>query len=357
MNKYIRKDLENFRPYHAPLKPYEIKVDANENPFPHHEALKEAIGQWTKEKDNFTRYPDTDAHALRAKISEHYNVSKDNVMCGVGSDQVIECIIKVFIEPLDKVVMPTPTFSMYKLSTIVNHGQVIEVPLDDEFEYDLDLFIRTIKEEQPKLVFLCTPNNPTGCILNKEQIVEVIKACNCPIVVDEAYAEFTGISVVDMIDEYDNLIVVRTFSKSYGLAGLRTGYAIANKEMIDTLNVTKPPYNLSSFSQMASLFVLKHHSFYMEQVELLKKQRAYLAEQLKTLNFVEKVYNSGTNFLLIRVSDYTIVNLLEANKILVRDYPPTGDLANCIRITIGTEKENQKLLQILYKFGSTSNGK
>ncbi len=350
MNKYMRKDLENFMPYHAPIKPYDIKVDANENPFPHHEAFKEMMANWLNDKDNITRYPDTDAHKLRKSIAQHFNVTKENIMCGVGSDQVIECIIKVFVEPGDKVVVPTPSFSMYKLSTIVNHGHVIEVPLNEEFEYDLDLFIETIKQEQPKLVFLCTPNNPTGCVLNKEDILRVVSSSNCPVVVDEAYAEFTGITVIDEINTYDNLIVLRTFSKSYGLAGLRTGYGIANKDMIDTLYVTKPPYNLSAFSQEASLFVLKHHDFYMKQVQKLNEERIKLVEALKSLSIIEKVYNSGTNFILVRMYKADLPKLLEDDMILVRDYPPTGSLANCMRLTVGTEEENNKIIDKLTKY-------
>jgi len=347
MNRYIRKDLVNFKPYHAPIKPYEIKVDANENPFPHHKDFKNAMSEWLDEKDNITRYPDTDAHELRHKIAEHYSILKDNVLCGVGSDQVIECIIKVFIEPGDKVIVPTPSFSMYKLSAIINHGQIIEVPLDTEFEYDLDLFINTIIKEQPKLVFLCTPNNPTGCVLNKADILKVVKSADCPVVVDEAYAEFTGISVIDEINNYDNLIVVRTFSKTYGLAGLRTGYGLACKEMIDTIYVTKPPYNLSSFSQKASLFVLEHHDFYMKQVEELNNQRVLLVKELEQLSIIEKIYTSGTNFILIKVNNTLIPKLLESELILVRDYPPTGELANCIRLSVGSGEENKRILEVL----------
>lgn len=349
MNRYIRKDLIDFKPYHAPLKPYEIKVDANENPFPHHKEFENHMSEWLKDKDNMTRYPDTDAHELRRKLAAHYQVTSDNIICGVGSDQVIECIIKVFIEPGDKVVVPTPSFSMYKLSTIINHGQIIEVPLDDEFEYDLDLFISTIIKEQPKLVFLCTPNNPTGCLLTKEDILKVVKISNCPVVVDEAYAEFTGVSVIDEINNYDNLIIARTFSKSYGLAGLRTGYGIACKEMIDTIYIAKPPYNLSSFSQKASLFVLEHHDFYMKQVEELNKQRVLLVEQLAKLSIIEKIYNSGTNFVLIKVNNGHIPRLLEDELILVRDYPPTGVLANCIRLSVGSQEENKRIIEALNK--------
>ncbi len=347
MNKFLRKDLASFTPYHSPIKPYEIKLDANESPFPHHDDFKKVMSDFCADNENITRYPDTDAIKLRNQIGKFYNIDAENVICGVGSDQVIDMIIRAFISPNDKVVMPTPSFSMYKLSTIVNHGRAVEVPLDSEYEYELDKFINTIKKVQPKLVFLCTPNNPTGCILERNDIIKVIENCNCPIVVDEAYAEYTGISVIDLVNKYDHLIVLRTFSKAFGLAGLRTGYAIACKDMIDAIYITKPPYNISTYSQRASMFVLEHYEFYMNQVTNLVEERERLAFELSKLSFVQKVYESGTNFVLVKVNQENIKKFLETKLILIREYPSTSNLASCIRITVGTKDENDKLLDTL----------
>lgn len=347
MNKYVRSDLQQFRPYHAPLKPYEIKVDANELPFAHQEAFKEHMSDWLADKDNLTRYPDTDARRLRTKIAQLNGITKEQVMCGVGSDQVIELIIKAFIDPFDTVVVPTPSFSMYGLSTTINHGKVVEVPLDENFNYDIDLFVKVINEVEPKLIFLCTPNNPTGCILVKEDIRRILQVAKCPVVVDEAYEEFTKESMIDELSDFPDMILLRTFSKAYGLAGLRTGYAIANEDMIETINLVKPPYNLSSYSQEASIFVLEQHSYYEEQVARIIRNREWLRQELSKIPFIETIFESHANFILFRVTHTSVAKLLEQQKILVRDYPPTGALARCIRVTVGTEEENTRIIQAL----------
>lgn len=347
MNKYMRQDLLSFKPYHSPLKPYDIKMDANESPFPHPESFSQYMSQFSNDSENITRYPDTDSTELREKIAMVYDLIPENILCGVGSDQVIDMVIRTFVNPQDKVIMPTPSFSMYKLSTIINHGQVIEIPLDDMFEYEIETYIQTIKDEKPALVFLCTPNNPTGCVLDRDTVIKVIEACDCPIVVDEAYAEFTDISVVDLINTYEHMIVLRTFSKAFGLAGLRTGYAVACQEMISTLNVTKPPYNLSTIAQAASVYVLNHYDYYMDLVKVISIERERLSTELRKLSFVTEVYKSGTNFVLIKLNRSGIAKLLEEQLILIRDYPPTGDLASCARITVGTQEEDDRLLTIL----------
>jgi len=348
MNKYMRKDLQFYQPYHSPIKPYEIKVDANESPYAHHQAFIDHMYQWMQNKDNITRYPDTDALLLRKRIAKHFNefqIEAENVLCGVGSDQIIDIIIKVFVEPGETILVPTPSFSMYKLAGLLNHAYVYEYPLTDIFEYDIPRLLETIEIEAPKLVFLCTPNNPTGGLLKRESIIQVLEKAKCPVIIDEVYAEFSGETMLDLLDRYPHMIILRSFSKAYGLAGLRTGYAIACKDMIDTLYVGKPPYNLSNYSQEASIFVLDHHSFYMEQVEAIKIEREKMKQALEALAIVEKVYDSDTNFLLIRVNRNGIQQMLEKDSILIRDYPPTGNLAGCIRITIGTPQENQKILQ------------
>lgn len=347
MNKWVRKDLLHFRPYHAPVKAYEIKVDANENPFCYQEEFLEHMRNWMEDKDHITRYPDTDAQELRLAIAKVYDVKSTNVICGVGSDQIIDSIMKVFLEPHDKVLVPNPSFSMYGQSALLNHGQVIEFELDEEFNYCIDELIVRIEEEQPKILFLCTPNNPTGNILKREEILKILNHVDFPVVVDEAYAEFTEDSVIDLISAYPNLIVLRTFSKAFGLAGLRTGYAVACEEMIDTLYIAKPPYNLSAYSQEASLFVLSKYDEYMEQTLLLQKLRDEFYEALKSIQGITKVYPSHGNFILIRLGDQALLERLSQNQILIRDYPPSGRLAGCIRLSVGTKDENNRILGIL----------
>lgn len=347
MNKWVRKDLLRFSPYHAPIRPYEIKVDANENPFAYQEEFAVHMQRWIEEKDHITRYPDTDAHELRSAIAKIYHVKSGNVICGVGSDQIIDSIMKVFLEPMDKVLVPNPSFSMYGQSAVLNHGQVVEFELDEEFNYSTELILQRIQEENPKILFLCTPNNPTGNIIKREEIIQILNRVDFPVVVDEAYAEFTKDSVIDLIDTYPNLIVLRTFSKAFGLAGLRTGYAVACEEMIDSIYIAKPPYNLSAYSQEASLFVLSKYNDYMEQTLLLQELRDSFYEELLKIQGIEKVYPSHGNFILIRIKDNKMIDRLSSNRILIRDYPPTGRLANCIRLSVGTKEENERILSVL----------
>ena len=160
---YMRKDLMDFKPYHAPLMSYDIKLDANENPYVHSPYVLNKIKSWLDdEKDHLTRYPDTDVRALRQKLGACHGVSENEIICTVGSDQLIELIIKVFVEPGDVVLVPNPSFSMYGLSTLLNHGMVISYELNDAFDYDYDLILKAYEDHKPKLIFICTPNNPTG---------------------------------------------------------------------------------------------------------------------------------------------------------------------------------------------------
>lgn len=345
----MRKDLVNFKPYHAPHVDYDIKLDANENPFAHDKKLRKALEVFLEDKDNLTRYPDTDATALRKKIAKLHKLKEEQILCGVGSDQLIECIIKIFVDVDDIVLVPTPSFSMYELSTILNHGRIEKIALDKDFQYDIEKWLEKIEKIQPKLIFLCTPNNPTGTTLKKEDIHKVLEIANCPVVVDEAYIEFTGDSMVSSLAEYPGLIILRTFSKAYGLAGIRSGYAMASEEMIQAICVAKPPYNLSAISQFISMYVLEHKEVYEKMVKEIIEEREKLCTELEHSSVIEKVVKSSTNFLLIKFLDSTVVQVLKDNKILIRGYEKGSNLSGYGRITVGTKEENEKLRKVLQK--------
>lgn len=344
---YMRKDLADFRPYHSPLKPYQVKIDANENPYAHSDQVIAKIQEWVQNKDNLTRYPDTDINALREKLSEIHKVDKDEVICTVGSDQLIELIIKVFVEPGEVALVPNPSFSMYTLSTVLNHGKAVPYELDDDFNYDYEALISAYKLCQPKLVFICTPNNPTGNKATIEDMIQVLDTVKCPVIVDEAYEEFIGESMMQYIDQYPQLIVLRTFSKAYGIAGLRIGYGVANKEMIDMIGVAKPPYNVSSFSQAVAGFILDDLDYYKEQVKTISSNRDQLMKDLESKEVIERVYPSSANFILVKVKDDQLTEYLANQQMLVRGYNNVGRLAHHIRITVGTEEENRQLLSLL----------
>ncbi|NDL68677.1 histidinol-phosphate transaminase [Anaerotalea alkaliphila] len=347
MENYLRKELRGFSPYHAPEKPYEVKVDANENPFPHPPEVVGFLQRWMEDKDHLTRYPDTDCSDLRREIAEWYDVDMEEVICGVGSDQLIDAILRVFLEPGDKVLFPDPSFSLYGIGTLLNHGKGIPYGLEEDFSYDLEKLSSLCEEEKPKLVFLCTPNNPTGNVIPPDDISRFLGRVSMPVVVDEAYVEFAGESMASRLGRHPNMIVLRTFSKAYGLAGLRCGYGLASRELISYINLSKPPYNLSAFSQAAAIAVLRNRDFYERQMALLAKERERLAEVLSGFPQVQKIYPSQANFLLFRMADPGLVEALAAKGILVRGYGTQGRLGNCVRVTIGTVEENNLLTAVL----------
>jgi histidinol-phosphate aminotransferase len=347
ISKYMRKDLRDFRPYHAPKKDYNVKVDANENPYSHSPNVLKKAQEWLQNKDNLTRYPDTDSNDLREKLAHLHNIKKENVICGVGSDQIIDYITKLFIEPGDKILVPNPSFSMYGQYNDLNHGVTIGYELDDDFEYNIEEMIRLCQLEKPKLLFICSPNNPTGNKISCEEMTAILNQVDCPVVIDEAYVEFYEGTMIEQINQYRQLIVLRTFSKAYGAAGLRVGYAIACAEMIEAINICKAPYNLNSFSQAFASFVLEEVDYYTNYVNQLKESKKTLYTGLKDIACIERVYPSVANYILIKVKDLAVADYLEENKILVRAYGKEGRLGNCMRISVGTQEENDFILELL----------
>ncbi|MCT4598249.1 MAG: histidinol-phosphate transaminase [Vallitalea sp.] len=352
INEYIRKDLRDFKPYDAPVKEYEVKIDANENPYVHNKEVVNKVVDWLQDCNNIRRYPDSNCTDLRVTIAKYWNVSMENVVCGVGSDQLIDSILRTFIEPGDKVLMPTPSFSMYKITTKLNRGIPIEFSLnnEEEFYYPIEKIIDLYKEHSPKCVFLCTPNNPTGNILPINDIERLLEVIKCPVIMDEAYGEFVSNTMIDKINKYNNIIVLKTFSKAYGLAGLRVGYGIASEEMINAVKKVIPPYHLNSFSQFFAQTVIENIDEYESYVKEIIKGRQWLYKELGLISYVEKVYPSEGNYILIKVTNEQIAYLLEQEKILVRGYGKEGALGNCIRITVGTKEENIRLIEAMKRY-------
>lgn len=345
IKEYIRKELKDFKPYHSPFIPQKIKLDANESPFGLSENVKDKLIKWIQEEENLNLYPDTDSTELREALASFWDVNFDNVICGVGSDQLIDCMMKVLLEPGDKVVMPTPSFSMYRPTTILNHGIPIEVKLNEDYTYPIEEIIQSCINNNTKLLILCSPNNPTGNILRNKEIEKIAQTIKCPILIDEAYAEFGNESMIPLVQKYPNVVVFRTFSKAYGLAGLRIGYGIGSKEIIDTIYITKPPYNVGTLSQKIATWVLQDYKIYKERIEYIKSERNYLLEELRKVpNIV--VFDSDANFILIETKDTYLGEKLKEKEIFVRSFKGSeGTLI--IRITIGNKKENKILIETL----------
>lgn len=341
MKTLMKKHLQHFKAYDAETFESTIKLDANENTYPLPEEVKVHMAKWCMEMP-IHLYPDTACNKLRAAIAKAYGLTKEQVICGVGSDQLIDTLLRCFVDEEDYVVAPTPSFSMYKLSTQLNEGKLIEVPLKEDFTYDEANFVACLRQYDPKLVFLCTPNNPTGCVVSESLVRKVLENTTGVVVIDEAYGEFDEGSYSDWIHECERLIVLRTFSKAYGLAGARIGYGMAQEALIRCLEVIKPPYHLNRFTQELASYVITHRHVYEPCIEKIKQTREKVREFLEEQGF--KVYASQANFLWIEgVVD--LERILKTKGISIRQFK-IEDKAY-YRLSIGTEEEMKQVMDCI----------
>ncbi|MDV6170352.1 histidinol-phosphate transaminase [Flavobacterium sp. DG1-102-2] len=305
-----------------------IFLDANENPF-----------------GNLNRYPDPLQKELKQKLSAIKSVDTGNIFTGNGSDEAIDLCFRIFCKPgKDKALIFTPTYGMYEVSANVNNIELIKVELDSNFQIDSDTAKDALEDNMIKLIFICSPNNPTGNTINN--VEDIVKSFNGIVVVDEAYADFSNTSLIDKIDVYPNLIILQTLSKSWGLAAARIGIAFASADIIKLFNKVKPPYNISRLNYTAAVDALDKLEIYKLQKSTIISEREKLTAALANLPMVKKVYPSQANFLLIQVTDADkIYNALAAKNIIIRNRNKVVN--NCLRISVGTPQENQELVAAL----------
>lgn len=346
IKQFIRNDLKDYIPYNAKETKCKVKLDANESPFHLSKQIKEDIIKWLNTDENLNRYPDTDCKELRKKLGEYWNVKPKNIICGVGSDQIIDYICKIFLEPEDIVCVPSPSFSMYTLTAQLNRAKVVNISFDNDFEYNADKIIEVCKANNPKILFICNPNNPTGKQIKVKEIKKILEQVNCIVVVDEAYAEFNDITMIPYINKYTNMIVLRTFSKAYNLAGIRVGYAVANNDIIKALEIVKTPFNLSTLSQFIATKAIENSISTTQRIDWLKVEKDWLYKKLKRFNIL-KVYSSHSNFIYVE-SKIDIAKILKDRGIIIRSFKAENDLYKS-RITVGDREENKKLLKVLKK--------
>ncbi|MCK9268612.1 MAG: histidinol-phosphate transaminase, partial [Alkaliphilus sp.] len=300
LNSLVKDNIKSLLSYKVEEHADMIKLDANENnnaSYLLNEKLVEAIMEL-----KINEYPDSDCVELRAMLAEEFDLDIEQIMVGCGSDQLIALIMDTFIGSGDKMLTHVPTFGMYKIGTQIAGGITVEVPLNEDFSFDLDGFVEAMEREEPKVIFLTNPNNPTGNIMSAEQIIKIAQLSKGVVVVDEAYYEFYGESVIDLVNEYENLIVLRTFSKAYGLAGARVGYGVASKQLMDILYKVKPPYNVASLSQIAAKVCLMNKDIMYNTVREIVKEREKMINSLKEiLGF--RIFESHANFVLCKIGD------------------------------------------------------
>lgn len=337
INKLLRKNITDLKPYSSARDEYTgeamVFLDANENPF----------------NQPYNRYPDPLQRELKEKISEVKEINPENIFLGNGSDEPIDLLIRAFCEPgLDNIVTFNPTYGMYQVAADINNIEVKKVSLTGNFDLDAEKLLETTNRNT-KLIFLCSPNNPTGNSLNKEQIQKVIDNFEGLVVIDEAYIDFApGKSFLPHLQENSNLVILQTFSKAWGMAGIRLGMAFASNEIISILNKIKYPYNLNILTQQKALELVKKTEEVKKWVKLLIAERVKMADLLKDFPFVIQIYPSDANFLLVKMYDAEgIYNYLVEKGIVVRNRSKVHLCEGSLRITIGSSEENETLLQAL----------
>lgn len=345
MENLIREKVLTIKPYTASKEMPEVKLDANENPFNIFMDFREEFLSKI-EAVELNRYPEIDNQCLEEKIAEYAGVKLENIVCGNGSDEVIQMIIHCFVDKDDYVVVPVPTFSMYKLYAEIGGGKVLEIPSDEDFNINEGKIISIANEKRAKVIFLCNPNNPTGTVLKRETILNILNGTNSIVVLDEAYFEFLDQTLINEVFQNKRLIILRTLSKAFALAGARIGYGIACSETIEVLSRVRSPYNISSISQSLGILFLENVDRVKEKIEEIKAERSYLYKEIQGLKGI-KVFPSGSNFILIKSEDAkNILSACEEGKIALRGFSESNT-NNCIRITVGKRDENEKLISII----------
>ena len=344
LNTILRNNVKKLIPYSSARSEFEgdaqIFLDANEN----------SLGSTLN--NNFHRYPDPLQKQLKQKLSTIKNIPVENIFVGNGSDEAIDLLIRAFCNPgNDNILIFPPTYGMYEVSANINDVPVKAVPLTSNFQLDLEALEKNITQ-QSKIIFLCSPNNPTANNLIREDVEMLLNNFEGLVVVDEAYINFSRQRTLTMdLPDYPNLVVMQTFSKAWGLASLRLGMAIASKEIVDVLNKIKPPYNINQCTQDLAMKALDNLEDVNGMIVEIVKQRDELAYTLMQIPYVQIVYPSDANFLLVKVNDATrVYDYLKEQGIIVRNRSNVILCDDCLRITVGTENENRDLINALGSF-------
>lgn len=350
IRELMRENILNLVPYSSARSEFSQKadlfLDANEN-------FKAFVAD-----DYVNRYPDPHSVELKEKIEEVLGLAKERTVVGSGSDELIDLLFRIFCNPKkDKVLLLSPTYGAYEVFANINDVGVSYFQLRGDFSLDLNKMDSvcqmvnnaTIENGMHKLLFICSPNNPSANTFSLEHIEMMIKNFNGITVVDEAYIDFSsGKSAVELLDKYEKLVVLRTFSKAWGLAGARVGVAVTSPEIVAILNKVKYPYNLSSVSQKLAIESLNNYVAVKENIALILKERQRVATALEKFHFVHKIFPSEANFLLVRVEDANkLTQLLRDRGVVIRNRSSIRGCFNSVRITIGSPLENDKLLEAL----------
>ena len=335
----IRENIKSLKPYSSAREEFKnsasnlVYLDANENPF----------------DTGLNRYPDPQQNLVKAALAKIKNVSREQLLLGNGSDEVLDLIFRVFCEPkVDTVIALPPTYGMYEVLANTNDVGLIKISLLDNYQLNVDEILKA-QNSQTKLLFLCSPNNPTANSFNADKIETLIKKFTGIVVIDEAYIDFSlQESWIGRLNEFPNLIVIQTLSKAYGLAGIRLGACYSSTKIISFLNKIKPPYNVNQLTQQTALKALQNSIKTNNEIAIIISERNKLIIDLEEISFIVKVYPSDANFLLVKVDNAIVrYNQLVEHKIIVRNRTNLPLCENCLRFSVGTKEENKKLMNTL----------
>jgi len=340
----VRSHLKAIKAYSSARDEYEgeigVFLDANEN----------AIGSVTQTQVN--RYPDPHHRKLKEAWSEIKSIDPERIFFGNGSDEPIDLLIRLFCQPeKDHVITMPPTYGMYEVSAAINNVENKKVPLKENFQMDIPAVKAQITPAS-KMIFICSPNNPTGNLLDINDVEEVLNSFQGIVVIDEAYIDFSSEpSLIALLPKYRNLVVLQTLSKAWGMAGIRVGSAMADPYIIGMLEKIKPPYNLSLPNQQLAFEAMENVNQKEEEVKLILSERARVQDELVSLPQIEKIFPSDSNFLLVRFEESKpVFDHLIKEKVIVRDRSSQMNCSNCLRITIGTKAENDQLIKLIRDF-------
>lgn len=340
----VRKNILELTPYSSARSEFkgkaEVLMDANESPF----------------ETGINRYPNPVSPRVRERLAALKGVNMDQLMLGNGSDDLVDFVTRIFCRPgVDNVIALPPTFGMYKVSAAINDVEFRAVPLTPDFDIPMEKLLAAI-DENSKVLWLCSPNNPSGNLMPTEKVEYLLAHFPGIVVLDEAYVEYQPeASFISRLDEFPNLIITQTLSKAWGVAGIRLGAAYASPFIISMMNAIKAPYNINVLTQERALEVLADEQGMQDRIQFLIEARKGLETELNKLSMVDHVFPSVTNFLLVRFHDSEVIyQYLLSNGIVVRNQSSQPNCANCLRITVGTEAENARLLEVLGEVNETN---
>ena len=334
----MRDTTRDFVKYYNPKLNGELRLDTNTNVL----GSNPAAEKYLKENSwDLNGYPNTYSDGLRGALAELYGLETDNIIAGNGSDEMLDVVFKTFTNMGDNSVVPVPSYTLYDYFVKLNGGRAIEVDLTEDYQLDVDAMVK----QDAKIAIMPSPNNPTGNCFRKKDIEEILSRFDGIVVVDEAYAEYSDDPFVTRVEEFDNLVVLRTFSKAYAMAALRVGYAVTNKKLSDMMICVKIPYSLNMVSEGAAIAAVKDQEFVRRSVQMVREQRPKLDAGLRKLGF--ETFPSDSNFIMARspIDHKVLVDGLKDRGVLIRDFGAKRRTENCVRTTVGTAEDNALLLE------------